>query len=162
MALLLPSLKKARENAKGVVCLMKLRQMGMLLHMYSDEYNNFLPYGYTGSADWSWTLRGYITGDASVTCASGNPVAAKMLLCPSATYAGMGLLNYSCHPVMMPSPTLTPPGQTTATMYRINGWSQPYLNNPSQWYFDEGLSDNNNLLASGSNTDGAWLGGQPS
>lgn len=43
IALLLPSLNNAREQAKAVKCMSNLRQMGGALYMYTQEYNGTLP-----------------------------------------------------------------------------------------------------------------------
>ena len=42
-ALLLPALQKARERAKMIVCTTNLKQIGVALHMYSDDNNGRLP-----------------------------------------------------------------------------------------------------------------------
>lgn len=201
IAILVPSLGRARRQAKDVVCTTNLRQIGTLLRIYSDENNQYLPFGYINnwpqSTDWGWMLRGYITGSSGTVYADGNKANTKMLLCPSASIPDNGLCHYSCHPVMMPQFNTTygsganqvttttsykvaravradkillvadgiqrqmPDGTgATATLYRLNGWSGPYLNHPEQWYYDESRTDNNNILSFASNTDGAWVGGQ--
>lgn len=43
MAILLPSLSTARQQAKSVACLSNLRQIGIAIRMYSDEYNGVIP-----------------------------------------------------------------------------------------------------------------------
>lgn len=197
ISILLPSLGRARRQAKDVVCTTNLRQIGTILRIYSDEYNQYLPFGYIPtwpqSTDWGWMLRGYITGNSGTTYADGNKGDTKMLLCPSASIPGNGTNHYSCHPVMMPQQNATygtvvakspykmsrairtdkillvadgvqrmlPDGTgATATLYRLHGWSGPYLNNPDQWYYDENRTDNGTLLNFASNGDGAWVGGQ--
>jgi type II secretory pathway pseudopilin PulG len=49
IALLLPSLNKARESARTVACLSNLRQLGLAFRMYAGEHHDYLPpyvYGY--------------------------------------------------------------------------------------------------------------------
>jgi prepilin-type N-terminal cleavage/methylation domain-containing protein/prepilin-type processing-associated H-X9-DG protein len=41
MALLLPSLRRAREQANGVKCLSNLRQLGMAFILYTNDYKRF-------------------------------------------------------------------------------------------------------------------------
>ncbi len=42
-AMLLPSLQKARETAKGAGCASNLKQLGISFFSYSNEYNSYLP-----------------------------------------------------------------------------------------------------------------------
>jgi len=44
VAILIPSLKKARGQAMDAVCLSNLRQMGLALNTYSADHKSFLPY----------------------------------------------------------------------------------------------------------------------
>ncbi len=45
MAVLLPSLKAARDTAKSVVCSTHLKEIGNGVHMYANSYNNDIPRG---------------------------------------------------------------------------------------------------------------------
>jgi len=56
MAILLPSLRRARAQAKQVACASQLRQVGMAFDMYADGFNDWLPpwsgrhrFGYYGT-----------------------------------------------------------------------------------------------------------------
>jgi len=42
-AMLLPVLSKARENARRAVCMNNLKQIGILVFMYANDYDNWLP-----------------------------------------------------------------------------------------------------------------------
>ena len=42
-AMLLPVLSKARENARRAVCMNNLKQIGILVFMYANDYNDYLP-----------------------------------------------------------------------------------------------------------------------
>jgi len=44
IALLLPSLNKARQQAQAVACMSNLRQIGALHHLYVNQYRGFLPF----------------------------------------------------------------------------------------------------------------------
>jgi prepilin-type N-terminal cleavage/methylation domain-containing protein len=45
VAILLPALNRAREQANLIDCQSRLRQMGQALGIYATEHNGFLPYG---------------------------------------------------------------------------------------------------------------------
>lgn len=53
ISILLPSLAKSREAARGLQCLSALRQLGMAVHMYAFEFDDRIPPAtdyYNGSA----------------------------------------------------------------------------------------------------------------
>ncbi len=49
-ALLLPALSAAREKARSVSCLSNMKQWGIALNMYCDDWNDYLPYNGITSA----------------------------------------------------------------------------------------------------------------
>jgi prepilin-type N-terminal cleavage/methylation domain-containing protein len=52
-ALLLPTLGSAKERSKGTVCLSNLRQVGIAIRAYADDYSGRIPYGPKAPADTS-------------------------------------------------------------------------------------------------------------
>src|SRR5436190_10742539 len=64
IAILLPSLSRARESAKGVACLANLRQMATAAQAYANEFGGAYPIAYYSAADarfayaygWDFTL----------------------------------------------------------------------------------------------------------
>ncbi|MCF7958806.1 MAG: DUF1559 domain-containing protein [Phycisphaerae bacterium] len=55
VAILMPALNKARAQAKGVVCLSNLRQVGLAIKMYADDNDDYVPRN-TGHASSIWIL----------------------------------------------------------------------------------------------------------
>jgi len=49
VAILLPALQKARAQAKYVLCLTNLHQIGLAAFMYMDDNDDFIPHGVIGS-----------------------------------------------------------------------------------------------------------------
>ena len=78
-AMLLPALSQAREKARQAVCMSNLRQCGMALIMYADNYNGWImpdnigQYSYPGDRD-TWT---------ELLIAEGYLKNWKVLYCPS-------------------------------------------------------------------------------
>lgn len=42
-AMLLPALNRAKAQARTAICINNQRQMGLMMHLYADEYNDYLP-----------------------------------------------------------------------------------------------------------------------
>ena len=78
-AMLLPALHQAREKARQAVCMSNLKQCGLALLMYSDNYDGWAPAHYDGVQTWGYRLylEGYITETQLTT---GK---ASILVCPS-------------------------------------------------------------------------------
>ncbi|MCX8082993.1 MAG: DUF1559 domain-containing protein [bacterium] len=113
-ALLLPALARAREQARRGVCISNLKQIGLALHMYAQDFGDVFP-AYVGGTD-SFAVTDYLGNTSYISPTnsfnlltglvdgSGNPrvnqyiTAAKVFLCPSSTdslAATAGLLNSS-------------------------------------------------------------------
>jgi prepilin-type N-terminal cleavage/methylation domain-containing protein/prepilin-type processing-associated H-X9-DG protein len=92
-AMLLPALNQAREKARRANCLSNLKQLGLGIAMYADNYNGRMPLSY-----------GTAGGTVPSLCASLNLLSnvvtsAKIFACPSDSAAkaqvGYGLTNAS-------------------------------------------------------------------
>ncbi len=63
LAVLLPSLNRAREGGKRIACLNNLKGLALVWNMYADSNNENVPYGSTGANCWvdqtglSYTVR---------------------------------------------------------------------------------------------------------
>jgi prepilin-type N-terminal cleavage/methylation domain-containing protein/prepilin-type processing-associated H-X9-DG protein len=78
--ILLPALSRARDKAKQINCLNNLKQVGNYFVMYTQEYNEWLPYanGNTDALRWNKLLvDNFMNGDP------------KLLVCPAARYNGV-------------------------------------------------------------------------
>ena len=42
-AMLLPALSKAREKARNISCVNKLKQMGTSMHVYAQDFADYMP-----------------------------------------------------------------------------------------------------------------------
>ena len=51
-ALLMPALASAKESGRAIKCLSNMRQVGLGIYMYKDDYGGFLPFA--GSTDRNW------------------------------------------------------------------------------------------------------------
>ena len=94
-AMLLPALARAREQARRAVCLSNLKQIGLALFMYQQDYDENFPYakvdGTFGGAEMSYrTLSSYISAAKIFVCPSGSDSAASnvdSLSCKALSYA---------------------------------------------------------------------------
>jgi len=78
VALLLPSLAAAREQAKSVICASNMRELGMFNMLYTEQYDGLYPAhsGYQNGEGWLWWLpflRGWKSG----------PAAYQVMQCPT-------------------------------------------------------------------------------
>ena len=95
-ALLLPALKNARERAQAAVCTSSVRQLGISILMYADDFNSYPPqdksFGwpnppYVGGIQiWTATLRvnRYVKDSLSGAAAYDYSVLTSPFMCPTA------------------------------------------------------------------------------
>jgi prepilin-type N-terminal cleavage/methylation domain-containing protein/prepilin-type processing-associated H-X9-DG protein len=91
IAMLLPALNKAREQAKKIQCMSNMRQIGQALAMYTNQFNGVIPYYNIGS---SFPLQERLWYDLLMKsgCLSGTPsrtsastLISQVLFCPDQT-----------------------------------------------------------------------------
>jgi len=78
-AMLLPALSQARERARQAKCMSNLKQLGLIITMYANDYGEYIPRRMTtGEGIWTVPLRnaGYLKS------AYPNP-ASNILICPT-------------------------------------------------------------------------------
>ena len=84
LSILMPSLKRIKQQARDVICRSNLRQWGLTLQMYGSDYNNSLTPGWSAGKMWMTHLRPYYGGSGDIR------------LCPTATkfLSDIGVENY--------------------------------------------------------------------
>lgn len=72
VSILLPSLKNAREAARGVTCLSNMRQLALGMTIYTEDFGGQFPKAWTNSPwrDWSTDLADYLPENAAKVCPS--------------------------------------------------------------------------------------------
>ncbi len=115
--LLLPSLSAAKEKGRSIRCVSNLRQVGMALRMYADDFGEFCP-PRTGVPYWTLPLYSYYQDMELLKCPSDRrrPTAVKW---PGELTAPAGGL---------------PP-------YDLDGSHRSYLINGWNDYFEQSLSE---------------------
>jgi prepilin-type N-terminal cleavage/methylation domain-containing protein/prepilin-type processing-associated H-X9-DG protein len=99
-AMLLPALASAREKARATLCLGNMRQWGLAIGMYADDWSDYLPPegnaggGVSGSPyAWYNVLPPYIGVPSLITLyvvqnKPPTPAGKSIYMCPSAKYSG--------------------------------------------------------------------------
>ena len=81
IAILLPVLNQAKHHARRAACTGNLRQIGMAIHMYAEDFSDTIPYGPEGrpvTGSNFYTVTGNITSLLSLE--DGAPVGLGLLL----------------------------------------------------------------------------------
>jgi prepilin-type N-terminal cleavage/methylation domain-containing protein/prepilin-type processing-associated H-X9-DG protein len=119
IAILLPSLGKARGSAQRARCLANMRGMGQTLQIYISDIGNMIPYGNqatTGGSIWTTIIKNYTTGAQNPSSASQD----KLMACPSvsgtATAGSQGSATLAWN-----LSSYNPPMGIGA--YGLNGWT---------------------------------------
>jgi len=103
-AMLLPSLNKARRTAKINGCRSNLKQIGLFIQMYADDYKNYMPprqpgivNGVAATYSWNGFLAPYMNRDlkGKKTTAFICPLATRQEISAGNTAGG---LTYSANP----------------------------------------------------------------
>ena len=111
-AMLLPALARAREQARRASCISNLKQIGLALNMYSQDFNEFFPIWGTSPTDFTNQTRSLclLTGlldpttDVVTTSNRGAEYVsnAKAFICPSSAdtasdtkFVGIGRCSYA-------------------------------------------------------------------
>lgn len=120
IAVLLPALNRAREQANLITCQTHLRQIGQAILLYTIDNQGYLPFGYSNGAstplgaannnnasDWSTLLINEMSSNHGNTYGTQGTGALSfnrgVFLDLDTPGVGDAPLNYSCHPRLMPS-----------------------------------------------------------
>ncbi|MEM6333932.1 MAG: DUF1559 domain-containing protein [Planctomycetota bacterium] len=111
IAILLPVLTSARESARSVQCLSNLRQIGMAIHGYTIDYDNYMPPGSVVAQQqlWSHMIVNYLQTSNDATWSSGTEGLQRSgaFRCPSSQLeinnnnGNPTVFHYSSHPDLM-------------------------------------------------------------
>lgn len=99
LSILLPSLQKAKDSAKAVVCLANLKQQGYALTLYAENNEGWLPQAYDDAYGLGFgkVIRPYLAIDESDTVINPLSGGSKYMRCPNQKmeygYSSYGL-NY--------------------------------------------------------------------
>ncbi|MFA5645240.1 MAG: prepilin-type N-terminal cleavage/methylation domain-containing protein [Candidatus Ratteibacteria bacterium] len=69
-AMLLPALSKAREKARSAVCMSNLKQLGLCVNIYCDNYDGFYFPGSSGPHYWWRFFSPYVSNIKLMSCPS--------------------------------------------------------------------------------------------
>ena len=110
-AMLLPALAKAKEKAKQILCVSNLKQIGLALHLYADDNNDYFPLASDsaigGTNIWTLTLQPYLPLSANAAVGAKYGSENKAFVCPSAQsiFVHLGtnqvVRTYSCAGTML-------------------------------------------------------------
>ncbi len=175
-AMLLPALNRAREKANAISCLGNMRQWGLAMGMYSDDWNDYMPYQGDGSTAinasfnlgaWYNTLSSYIGAPSLAALYDATPPRIpvpgqkSIWMCPSVRQSvptptvSTPYFSYAMNRVMQ-GKFPSPPGQGLR--------KRNIATVPSQIIFlSESEAGGNDIKQSYfSFTDGWFIGGSPS
>ena len=126
IAILIPALAAAKQQARTMKGLAQLSQIGRAIHVYAVEYEGMLPVGYLelgNDQDTNWTtlLHGYLTG-SGMTDATLNPATFLEVFADANAKLPRGRVHYTAHPILIPDLSPRRPIKTT---YRVSSLKRP-------------------------------------
>lgn len=105
MAILLPSLQRARKQARATVCQSNLRQVGLAVNLYAENFDYYVPRGSWGDEPiWFMVLLPFLSHEED----THDYRNVKIYRCPSFPRTGNGLNDV--------------PNSEQTVCYVINGW----------------------------------------
>lgn len=94
--LLLPALSRAKERSRCIKCVSNLRQMGLGIGYYANDYEYYPPGRQAGVTQWDLCVGSYLGGKPDLLSPEART---QLFMCPSAKVNNSGtVLNYSANP----------------------------------------------------------------
>lgn len=87
-AMLLPALNRARNKAKEVACLSNLKQQGLALHSYLNDWNEYLPVRGGGLEPYTWSQHLALYVSPALVERKPEKWKKSIFACPSDEHAG--------------------------------------------------------------------------
>ena len=69
-AMLFPVFARARENARKISCLSNLKQLGLGMMQYVQDYDDIYPLHYNGTQRWPQMMNPYVKSNQLYSCPS--------------------------------------------------------------------------------------------
>jgi prepilin-type N-terminal cleavage/methylation domain-containing protein/prepilin-type processing-associated H-X9-DG protein len=121
-AILFPVFARARENARRASCMSNLKQLGLGMMMYVQDYDERFPAAYfhidaSTTIDWQTLMMPYVKSE-------------QLFICPSSSHPETSqrlTANYGANARLLPTPPAFPGLPTTYVLPYINGASGLYL-----------------------------------
>ena len=109
IAILLPSLSKARDTAVNIQCQSNMRQIGVSVHAYAVDFDDFAPSvpdnGNNANHAWIVQAASYLNGPTNITNIETLSDRTKVLQCPS-TYVANARRSYGLNSSFCVQPTV--------------------------------------------------------
>jgi prepilin-type N-terminal cleavage/methylation domain-containing protein len=146
VAVLLPSLGRAKQRANVAKCTANVRAIGQALNIYFTDWQRLMPYYNVGSSFWTNTLAPYGAGDKVRACPNALSIGASQQGSSTTMWHGFS-------------------GATDAGAYGLNGWvytppgqfAAQYASSGVGWTFP--VSRDNSLVPLAA--DASWPDGWP-
>ena len=94
--LLLPALSRAKERGRSIKCVSNLKQVGVGIGYYAEDYDYYPPGREAGVTQWDLCVGSYLGGKPDLLSPDART---QLFMCPSAKVNNSGTgLNYSANP----------------------------------------------------------------